>query len=301
MKEIIEKINKLKKQKNAIILAHNYQRDEIQEIADIVGDSFALSKEAKNSNCEVIVFCGVKFMAETAKILSPQKTVLLPNIDAGCPMADMVNENDILNLRNKYPDAAVVCYVNSTAEVKAVSDVCCTSSNAVNIVKSIPNKRIIFVPDENLGNYVSKFVPEKEMIIFNGYCIVHKAIKPSDVIKAKEKKPNAKILMHPECTASCLELADFIGSTAQIIDYATKSSEKEFIIGTEQGVLHYLSNKNPDKSFYLLSPKLICSNMKKTTINDVLYSLEKMEHKIELDMGIIEKASVCLEKMLTIS
>lgn len=297
---IKDSIIELKKQKNAVILAHNYQTDDIQEIADFVGDSYALSKIARDTDSEIIVFCGVKFMAETAKILNPQKTVLLPAINAGCPMADMVTEDDVLKLREKYPDAAVVCYVNSSAEVKAVSDICCTSSNAVKVVKSLKQKQIIFVPDENLASYVASLVPEKDIILYNGYCIVHKRVTKDDVIASKNAVPEGQILVHPECVPEVVSMADFVGSTAQIIEHAKKSAHKTFIIGTEQGVIHCLQKENPDKKFYSLSPKLICANMKKTTLNDVFNSLTEMKYEINVSHDIMKKAYNTLEKMLKI-
>ncbi len=300
MNEMIDRINELKKQKNAVILAHYYQVGEVQDIADFVGDSFMLSKKARETESDIIVFCGVRFMAETAKILSPDKTVLLPASDAGCPMAEMVTVQDVAKLRGQYPDAAVVCYVNSTAAVKAVSDICCTSSNAVKLVKSLPNKQIIFIPDENLGSYVATQVPEKEIILFNGYCITHKRVTGDEVDAARKAVPNAKVLVHPECRPEVSEKADYLGSTSQIINYASNSEDKKFIIGTEQGVLHWLQKKNPDKKFYLLSQKMICPNMKKTTLKDVLNALENMTYEIQLSEEEISKAHGCLDKMLEI-
>ena len=296
----IERIKELKRQRNAVILAHYYQVPEIQDIADFVGDSFDLSRRASMVGNDVIVFCGVHFMAESAKILNPNKTVLLPARDAGCPMADMVNREDVLALREQYPDAAVVCYVNSSAEVKAVSDICCTSSNAVKVVKSIPNKRIIFVPDENLGNFVAKQVPEKEIILYNGYCVTHKRVTVQDLEATKNAMPNTLVLVHPECTPEVVERADFAGSTAQIIDFVKKSDANNFIIGTEQGILHKLQKDNPNKRFYILSPKLICPNMKKTTLKELLTSLEDMVFEIKLDSNLISQAHKSLERMLQI-
>ena len=298
--DTIERIKELKKQRNAVILAHYYQVPEIQDIADFVGDSFDLSRRASMVENDVIVFCGVHFMAESAKILNPNKTVLLPARDAGCPMADMVNKDDVLALRRQYPDAAVVCYVNSSAEVKAVSDICCTSSNAVKVVKSLPNKRIIFVPDENLGNFVAKQVPEKELILYNGYCVTHKRVTVQDLEATKNAMPNTLVLVHPECTPEVVEKADFAGSTAQIIDYVKKSDANSFIIGTEQGILHKLQKDNPNKRFYILSPKLICPNMKKTTLKELLTSLEDMVFEIKLDSNLISQAHKSLERMLQI-
>lgn len=300
MKEIIDKISELKEQRNATILAHNYQIGEVQEIADFVGDSFALSKKAKETACDVIVFCGVHFMAETAKILSPQKTILLPARDAGCPMADMVTVPDVEALRKAHPDAAVVCYVNSSAEVKAVSDVCCTSSNAVSVIRSLPNRRIIFIPDENLGDYVARQLPDKEIILFEGYCTTHKRVTLEETDAARKAVPDAKLLVHPECRPEVVAKADFAGSTSQIIDYVTNAEDRRFIIGTEQGVLHWLKQKHPDKKFYLLSQKLICPNMKKTTLKTILTALETMTYQIRLSEQIIERAYGSLEKMLRI-
>jgi quinolinate synthase len=300
MKEIINRIECLKRQKNAVILAHNYQIPEVQDIADFVGDSFALSKKAKEMTCDIIVFCGVHFMAESAKILSPEKTVLLPARDAGCPMAEMITAEDVAELRKQYPDAAVICYVNSSAEVKAVSDICCTSSNALKVVRSVPNRRIIFIPDENLGNYVAQQIPDKEIILFNGFCTTHKRVKVDEVDAAKRVLPDAKLLIHPECTPEVVKKADFVGSTAQIIDYATNSDDKEFIIGTEQGIMHWLQKNNPGKKFYLLSQKLICPNMKKTTLKEVLNSLENMTYEIKLSQEEISRAYSSLNKMLNV-
>ncbi len=300
MEEIINQIHNLKKQRNAIILAHNYQRSEIQEVADIVGDSYALSKAAKEAEHDVIVFCGVHFMAETAKLLSPQKTVLLPAADAGCPMADMVTPADVKTLKAKYPDAAVVCYVNTSAAVKAESDVCCTSSNAVDVIKALPQHNIIFIPDAHLGDYVAKQVPEKNIILFDGYCITHKRVTLKEVEAARKVLPEAKMLVHPECLPEVVAKADFVGSTAQIIAFAQKHLDDKFIIGTEQGVLHWLQKHNQHKKFYLLSPKLICPNMKKTTLQDVKNALQNNTCEITLNENVMKKARVSIEKMLMV-
>ena len=265
-----------------------------------MGDSFALSRRARDTNADIIVFCGVHFMAESAKILSPQKTVLLPAKDAGCPMADMINEQQVKDLRAQHPDAAVVCYVNTSAAVKAESDICCTSSNAVKVAKSVPNKRIVFIPDKNLGNYIAQRVPEKEFILFDGFCPTHERVTLKDAKAAKKAFPNALMLVHPECSPKIISEADFVGSTSAIIDYATKSQYKDFLIGTEQGVLHPLKKKNPCKNFYILSPKMICPNMKKTTLNDLLNSLENMTHEITLSEEEIDRAYKSLDKMLNI-
>ena len=300
MNDIRDRILKLKKDKNAVILAHYYQIAEIQDVADFVGDSFALSKKARDTDADIIVFCGVHFMAESAKILNPEKTVLLPARDAGCPMADMINVSQVKDLRKQHPDAAVMCYVNTSAAVKAESDICCTSSNAVKVAKSIPNKKIIFIPDKNLGSYIAQKVPEKEFILFNGYCITHERVTLKDVKAARKAAPDALMLVHPECNPEVVKEADFVGSTSEIISYATESNCSNFIIGTEQGVLHPLKKKNPGKNFYILSPKMICPNMKKTTMRDLLNSLENMTYEIKLDKDEIDKAYKSLDKMLNV-
>ncbi|MGE5613639.1 MAG: quinolinate synthase NadA [Bacillota bacterium] len=297
-KELIENIQGLKKQRNAVIVAHNYQVDEVQEIADMVGDSFALSKYCANTSYEVIVFCGVHFMAESAKLLSPEKTVLLPEKDAGCPMADMATAEALREEKKKHPEAAVVCYINSSADVKAESDICCTSSNAVKIVKAVGQKEIIFVPDCNLGSYIAGKVPEKRIILWKGFCATHHRVKPEEVIKIREIHPDALLLLHPECKPEVTALADFIGSTKQIIDYASSSKASKFIIGTEMGVLHKLKKDNPGKQFFLLSPGLVCPNMKKTTLKSVYEALRDKKHEIAMDEELINKARLPLEKML---
>lgn len=293
-------ILKLKKERDAVILAHNYQVPEVQDVADFVGDSFMLSRKAADTGHRVIVFCGVHFMAESAKILSPDKTVLLPARDAGCPMADMVTPEKLREAKEKYPYAAVVCYVNSSAAVKAESDICCTSSNALKVVQSVKNKRIIFVPDENLGRYVAAKVPDKEIIFWKGFCITHRRVKPEEVARVRELHPDAKILVHPECQPEVQAMADFLGSTSEIIEYARKIPEKNIIVGTEEGVMHTLKRENPDKNFYLLSPGLICTNMKKTRIEDVYNSLQNMQHEISVPEDIRIKALRSLEEMLKI-
>lgn len=299
--DLIKKINELKEEKNAVIVAHNYQVDDVQEVADVIGDSLALSRYCADNDKKVIVFCGVHFMAESAKILSPQKTVLLPEIDAGCPMADMVAADALREEKKKYPGAVVVCYINSSAEVKAESDICCTSSNAIKVVKSIKEKDILFVPDQNLGSYVARMVPEKNIILWKGYCITHHRVRPDEIKKVKEIHSDALLLVHPECQKEIAEAADFVGSTKQIIDYAKESSSSKFIIGTEMGVLYKLKKDNPDKSFYLLSQGLICPNMKKTSLKSVYDALNEMKYEIDLDEDIRLKAKKALERMLEIS
>lgn len=293
-------ILRLKKERNAIILAHNYQVPEVQDVADIVGDSYSLSQKAAETDSDVIVFCGVHFMAESAKILSPDKTVLLPVKDAGCPMADMVTAPKLREMKKRYPDAAVVCYVNSSAEVKAECDICCTSSNALKVIESLEQKQVIFVPDENLGSYIASKVKDKEIILWKGFCITHKRVKAEEVKKIKQMYPDAKILMHPECEPEVQKLADFLGSTSEIIKYAGEIPEKDIIIGTEEGILHLLKKQNPDKNFYLLSTGLICTNMKKTRLSDVHNALLNMQHEIHVDETIRLKALKSLERMLKI-
>lgn len=297
---MIKKINELKEEKNAVIVAHNYQVDEVQEVADVIGDSLALSRYCANSDKKVIVFCGVHFMAESAKILSPEKTVLLPEIDAGCPMADMVTAEALREEKKKYPGVVVVCYINSSAEVKAECDIICTSSNAVKVVKSIKEKDILFVPDQNLGSYVAKMVPEKNVILWSGFCITHHRIKSQEIDKVKELHPDALLLVHPECQKEIVDAADFVGSTKQIIDYAAESKNSKFIIGTEMGVMYKLKKDNPDKSFYLLSQGLICPNMKKTSLTSIYNSLNEMKYEIDLDEDIRLKAKKALDRMLEI-
>ena len=298
--ELKERIKQLKEEKNAVIVAHNYQNDEVQEIADVIGDSLALSRYCANNDKDVIVFCGVHFMAESAKILSPSKTVLLAEIDAGCPMADMITADALREAKKKYPGAVVVCYVNSSAEVKAESDICCTSSNAVEVVKSIPEKDILFVPDKNLGSYVAEKVPEKNIILWEGYCITHHRISVEQVREIKKIHPDALVLVHPECRKEVCEEADFVGSTKQIIDFAEKSEHSKFIIGTEMGVLYKLKRDNPDKTLYLLSQGLICPNMKKTTLESVYNALKEMKYEIKLDENIRLNAKKALDRMIRI-
>ena len=294
-------IEQLKRAKNAVILAHYYAPAEVQEIADYVGDSFYLAKVAKQSDADIIVFCGVSFMGESAKILSPDKKVLMPDMTADCPMAHMVAPGIIDEMRDKYEDLAVVCYVNSTAEMKCQSDVCVTSSNAVKIVRALPNKNIFFIPDENLGRYVAEQVPEKNIILNDGYCPRHKAITPEQVVREKQKHPNALVLSHPECVKAVLELSDYIGSTAGIIDYAHKALEKEFIICTEHGVVHQLEKNDPDKSFYFVEPCPVCINMKKNTLDKVLAVLEKEDNTVEVSEDVRLKALIPLDRMLELA
>lgn len=294
-----ESIIRLKDERNAVILVHNYQLPEVQDIADYLGDSLGLSQKAAKSDADVIVFCGVKFMAETAKILSPKKKVLMPEIAAGCPMANMITADGLRNLQAKHPKAQAVAYVNSNADVKAEVDVCCTSSNAVKVVDSMDSNEVIFVPDKYLGHYVSTQV-DKEMILWNGYCPTHVKIQPKDIIKLKKKHPDAEVLVHPECTPQVIELANKALSTGGIIKYANKSKSKEFIIGTEVGILHPLRKENPGKIFYPASELAVCPNMKMTTLNKVLWSLQEMKNEVTVPDEIAKKARKSIERMIEI-
>lgn len=298
--EIINKIIKLKHEKNAIILTHCYQKIEIDEVSDFVGDSLSLSQQAAKTDADIIIFAGVYFMAETAKILSPQKKVILPRLESGCLMADMINADELRAFKAQYPDSPVVCYVNSTAEVKAESDICCTSSNAVKVVKSLPEKRILFVPDRGLGAYVASQLPDKEIICYSGYCPTHMRIRPEDIFDKKQTYPKAEVLVHPECHTSVIKLADFVGSTSGIMERVKESSSKAFIIATEKGVVDRLQRDYPERIFILASEKAVCENMKWTTLEDVLISLEKEQPEITVDKDIAEKAFNSIDKMLKI-
>ncbi len=300
--ELKEKILRLKKERDAVIIAHNYQRDEVQEIAEITGDSLALSQAAIRTDAKVIVFCGVTFMAETAAILNPGKTVLLPVIEAGCPMADMITAEKLRAKKVEYPDAAVVCYVNSSARVKAESDICCTSSNAIEVVRSLKDhKRIIFVPDRNLGRYVQSQVPDKEIILWKGFCPTHIRVQEEDILEVREKYPDAEFVAHPECEPEVLALADHICSTGGMFKYIKGSNSKRFIIGTESGMLYRLKKENPDKEFFLATEHLICPSMKLTTLGWVAHSLEAMVYKVEVPADVAEKAKRALDRMLAVS
>ncbi|SDL33447.1 quinolinate synthase NadA [Natronincola ferrireducens] len=300
-KEMIQEIQRLKKKKNAVILAHNYQIPEIQEIADIVGDYLKLSQEAVKTNGDIILLSGVHFMAESIKMLLPNKKVLLPVYDAGCPMAEMIDVEKLKDFKSQYPNIPVVCYVNSSAEVKAESDICCTSSNAVKIVKSLPGEKVLFIPDKNLGDYIDKKIPEKQVISWEGFCITHHRVREGEVDLVRLRHPEALILAHPECPPEVVAKADFVGSTSEIIKFAGESNNNSFIIGTEMGVLHQLRKNNPNKKFHLLSPALICFNMKKTTLRDIYLALLNEEKEIFVEEGIRRKALKSLEGMLEIS
>lgn len=301
MESVLDQIKRLKKEKNAVILAHYYVNDEVQDIADYIGDSYYLSKKATEVSEQVIVFCGVSFMGESAKILNPDKLVLMPDNLANCPMAHMADIDYIEKLRKEYDDLAVVCYINSTAELKVHSDVCVTSSNALKIVKALPNKNIFFIPDENLGRYIASLVPEKNFIFNDGFCHVHKSITKENVLNAKKAKPDALVLVHPECTMDVLELADYIGSTSGIIDYATNSDAKEFIICTEMGVLHQLTLKNPDKKFYSVGIRQFCPNMKKVTLEKVRDVLINENNAVAVSDEVRKKAGIPLARMLELA
>ncbi len=297
MTELQKKIVELKEEKNAVILVHNYQRSEIQKIADYLGDSLGLAKEAAKTNADIIVFCGVMFMAETAKILSPDKTVLIPEQDAGCPMADMITAEDVIKLKKQHPEAKVVSYVNTNADVKAVTDVCCTSSNAVEVVKNIDSKKIIFTPDKNLASWVQRFV-NKEIIVWNGFCYVHDRISVEEVIQAKKEMPDALVLIHPECDKKVADLADRVGSTSDMIRFAKESDKKQFIIGTELGLIERLQRENPSKEFYSAGTVKICQNMKKITLESVYNSLYYGNYKINLPEKTMKFARKSLNEML---
>lgn len=299
--EIATSIRQLKEEKDAVILAHYYVDGKVQEIADYVGDSYYLAELAAKVPQSVIIFCGVSFMGESAKILNPGKRVIMADRYADCPMAHMVDLERIREVRKEHPDAAVVCYVNSTAEIKSESDVCVTSSNAVKIVRKLPNKKIFFIPDNNLGRYVAKQLPEKQFIFHDGFCHVHKSIHREEVLKAKEVHPEALVLAHPECTEDVLELADFIGSTSQIIDYATNSDDKVFLICTEMGIFYELLMKNPDKKFYSVGHRQFCPNMKRIHLESVLTALQSLEPEVELEEELRKKAERPLQKMLELA
>ena len=298
---LVRKILQLKEKKDAIIVAHNYQRDEIQEIADITGDSYALATKVKDSKHKMVVFCGVKFMAESAYMLSPEKRVLLPVEEAGCPLADMATVDKLKKKKDEYPEAAVVSYVNSTAAVKAESDICCTSSNAVQVVKSLKEEKVIFVPDKNLGRYVRDLVPEKEMILWDGYCVVHMRLTREQVIKTKELCPNAEFIAHPECRKEVIELADYVGSTAGMIKYVKKNPCMEFIIGTEMNIIYRLKQDNPEKQFHIPTDQFVCANMKLTTLGWLARALEKEVYEISVPQKIADKARLSLERMLAVT
>jgi quinolinate synthase len=299
-KKIVSKIKELKKKRNAIILVHNYQLPEVQDIADYRGDSLELSRIASKTDAEVIVFCGVYFMAETASILSPDKLVIMPDISAGCPMANMMNADDLRKLKQEHPGAVAVGYVNTSAAVKAELDYCCTSTNAVAVVNALKNeKEIIFVPDKYLADYVSKKSGRK-LIGWHGFCPTHVKILPEDVKREKKFHPLAKVMVHPECLASVVALADVVLSTSQMAKYAKEDSAREFIVGTEAGLIYRLKQDNPDKEFYLASERAVCPNMKRTTQEKVLWALEELKEEVRVSDEIRKKARLAIERMLKI-
>lgn len=298
---IKEEICKLKQEQDAVILAHYYVEPEVQEIADYVGDSFKLSKIAANLPNRTLVYCGVHFMGECGYLLSPKKTILMPDPDADCPMAHMVTKEEVEEARKKYEDLAVVCYINSTVEVKSWSDVCVTSANAVQIVKNLPNKNIMFIPDKNLGRFVAVQVPEKNVILAKGYCPIHEKISCREMMELKADHPEAEVLVHPECCQSVTELADYIGSTTGIIQYASGSNKKEFIIGTEIGVRYELEKQNPDKRFYFPKTVPVCHDMKKITLQKIRNVLKTRENIAKVNETQTEAAKITLDRMLELS
>lgn len=297
--EYQQEILRLKKEKDICILAHSYQAREIIEIADFTGDSYQLSVQAKGAPQRTVIMCGVRFMAETVKLLSPDKTVLLANPTAGCPMAEQMDKELIEAVKLQYPNYTVVAYINTTAELKTICDVCVTSSSAVKIVRGLTGKNILFIPDSNLGDYVAKQVPEKNIKLLQGGCPIHARVTAADVSKARIAHPNAKVLVHPECTPNVLEHADFVGSTSAIMEHAKTSPDSEFVIGTEISIAQHLSYLCPDKRFYTLSKNLICPNMKSTSLPDVYHAVSGMGgEEICLDEETIRKARVCIDRMI---
>ncbi|MCM8819604.1 MAG: quinolinate synthase NadA [Candidatus Omnitrophica bacterium] len=298
---LVKKISELKKDRNAIILVHNYQPPEVQDIADFLGDSLELSIKAAQTDAKVIVFCGVHFMAETASILCPDKTVLMPDINAGCPMANMIDAKQLKKLKIEHPEAIVVAYVNTTAEVKAESDICCTSSNAIKVVQSQDkDKEIIFVPDKYLGQYVT-YMTQREMIYWEGYCPVHVKILAEDIVKLKKEHPDAEVIVHPECTPQVIKLADRVLSTGGMCRYAKETTAKKIIVGTEIGIIYRLQKENPDKKFYPASELAICPNMKLGSLEKVLWVLEELKNEVKVPKEIQVKAIKPIKRMLSIT
>lgn len=298
---IQEKIAKLKQEKDAVILAHYYVDHEVQDVADYVGDSFYLSKLAQGLTNHTIVYCGVDFMGESGKLLSPDKQVLMPDLNAGCPMAHMVRKEDVDRYRTEYEDLAVVCYINSTVEIKTWSDVCVTSANALKVVRGLPNKNILFIPDKNLGHYVAQQIPEKNVMVLDGYCPIHEHIDPEEIKQLKAEHPQAQVLVHPECRTQVLELADYIGSTSNILEKAAESDAKEFIIGTEVGVLHALERDNPGKTFYFPKTTPVCPDMKTITLEKVLHVLQTGENQTYVPAEVAAAAGRPLKRMLELA
>ena len=300
LRRLMDEIAGLKARLNAVIVAHNYQNPEIQDAADFIGDSLELARHCAEVNASTIVFCGVDFMAETAYILNPRATVMLAAATACCPMSQMIDAKDLQEWKQKYPDAAVVCYVNSSAEVKAGSDICCTSANAVKVVESLPAKQILFVPDKNLGHYVSTKT-KKETILYPGFCITHDRLTADDVKQARANYPKAKVIVHPECRPEVIELADAALSTAQMLKYVKESPVKTFLIGTEEGILHRMKLENPHKKFYLISPSLVCVNMKKTRLENLVTTMQNRRNVISVPENIRLKAKQSLDRMLAVT
>jgi len=298
--ELVEKIAVLKKRRNAVILTHNYQLGEVQDIADFVGDSLELSQRAAQTGADVIVFCGVHFMAETASILCPDKVVLLPDMNAGCPMANMITAERLRAKKQEHPQAVVVCYINSSAEVKAESDICCTSANAVRVVESLDAQEILFVPDQYLGHYISTRT-DKKMILWPGFCPTHVRIKPERIKKLRQEYPRAKVVVHPECTPEVIVLADEVLSTGGMCRYAQRDEVREMVVGTELGIIHRLRKENPGKRFIPVSEQAICPNMKLITLEKVLWSLEGMSPVVKVPEGIRLRAKAVVDKMLEVS
>ena len=291
----VSKIEELRKKRNAVILAHVYQTANIQDIADFTGDSLELSRKAVDTDADVIVFCGVKFMAETAAILNPDKIILLPDMHAGCKLADMATAETLRKMKEQYPDAAVISYVNSSAAIKAESDVCCTSANAVNVINSIEHNQVLFLPDKNLASYAAE-ITGKNVVRWDGYCDVHEGIKLGAIEQSRLSHPSAKLMVHPECTKALRDLSDYIGSTSQMLAYVAKSDQKEFIVGTEDGLIHTLQKENPNKKFY--SVGAFCSGMKQINLEKVETALEKMQFRVIVPEKTRAKAKWALEKML---
>lgn len=298
--QLKERLLELKKERNAIILAHYYQRDEIQEVADFRGDSFLLAQKAAQTEADTIVFCGVHFMGESAKILAPNKTVIIPDERAGCPMADMVNVDGLRRLKEKHPNAKVVTYINSSAEIKAETDICCTSANAVKVIQSVDSDEIIWVPDKNLGHYVQQHT-DKKMIIWEGYCNTHDMLTVKDVMEMKAKHPHSEFVVHPECRPDVVALGDFVGSTTAIIKYCKESPCQEFIVGTEDGTGYQLRKDSPDKTFRFASKYLVCPNMKVNNLKKLVNCLEQMKPQIYVPPAVADQARVSLERMLQVS
>jgi len=297
--EIRDKIAILKKEKNAVILSHNYQIEDVQDVADYIGDSLGLSQKAAQVDAKIIVFCGVRFMAETAKILAPEKTILIPDARAGCPMADMITASELREWKKNYPESKVVCYVNTTAEVKAECDICCTSSNAVKVVNSLNSDEILFAPDKNLAAYVARHT-KKKIIPWDGYCYVHRYIKARDIREKRNLHPEAEVWVHPECLPEVIDLADKVLSTGKMVQEARKTKKKKVIIGTETGIVYRMKKENPTKNFYPARDTALCFNMKKIDLGKVLRSLENMIHKVEVPLEISQKARGAIEKMVEI-